>query len=44
VMVRTASLVSEKNIQPAGTKDAPAAANTIGPVIHHRSSFDATSV
>ena len=33
-----------EDIQPPGRRTTPAATNTIGPVIHHRSSFDATRV
>jgi hypothetical protein len=45
-MVRTVSLPSEigRTSRPPGPRIAPAATNTMGPVIHQRSSFDATSV
>ena len=46
VTVRTVSspTVSGRTANPAGPRTAPAATKTIGPVIHHRSSFDATTV
>ncbi len=46
VMVRTASLPNENGStpNPPGPRIAPTATNTIGPVIHQRSSFDATRV
>ncbi len=46
VTVRTTSLVTDsgRTFSPAGPRTAPAATNTIGPEIHQRSSFDATSV
>jgi hypothetical protein len=45
-MVRIVSSPREKGrtSSPPGPRIAPAATNTIGPVIHQRSSFDATSV
>ena len=46
VMVSTASLANDngRTSSPAGPSTVPAATNTIGPEINHRSSFDATSV